>query len=189
LCSSENAKRIHEAIRDGLPGLRPIGSFGDDELYEVEESVPGKGSVVEDVTFRVHIPERVGKDQRVTASIGMTNHGEFPFILFPPVKSNLHLAIESLETSTILREEEFTATHPQILNEGEEALVPFWFYSPRREGRYRIAVTFEDPISGREIKLKGESVSVEAAIPERRRGPIDALRHFLEYIRVRPMYY
>ena len=189
LCSSENAERIHEAIRDGLPGLRPIGSFGDDELYEVEESVARNGSVVENVTFRVHIPERVGRDQRVTASIGMTNHGEFPFILSPPAKLNLHLSIDSLETSTTLREEEFTATPPQILKEGEETLVPFRFHSPRREGRYRIALAFEDPISGREIKLKGENVSVDEAILESRRGPIHTLRHLLEYIRVRPMHY
>jgi hypothetical protein len=54
LCSARDLDRVDRAAKVGLPGLRLIGSFGDDALYEIEGS--GKE---EPIDFKLHRPERV----------------------------------------------------------------------------------------------------------------------------------
>jgi len=51
-------------------------------------------------------------------------------------------------------------TLAHVVKEGQEALAPFRFRAPAREGRYSVAVSFRHALSGERIRLEGE-ISVE----------------------------
>jgi hypothetical protein len=161
--SQKDLERLQTALRQGIPELELIGVFGEDELYEIQESSVDDARLAERIDLRIHLPRKVGKNQNVTASLGLKHTGERPLLLVPAPEVTLSVSLADPIDSTTSYEEVLAVKWPQILREGEEAFVRFYFQSPNEAGEYQARVTFKDPLLGREKTLETD-LTVEQQI-------------------------
>ncbi len=190
LASREASDRLRAALLrvPESAGLRRIGGFEGDELFEL---IPGEalpGPVGRDLSLRMILPERTPRKGWVEAGVGLANRGRAPLVLVPPTRLELAVRLQPVEGDGYVREETIRVRCPPLVEEGGEVVVPFRFRAPPREGRYRVSVRLEGrspyPFP-RHRRLAGEIV-VQGE--EKERGPsrwVLSYRRFLESLALR----
>lgn len=163
----EDLARVRRSLREQRPEWKLIGAFGGDELYRIPAPAEASSRLAGKVLSRLHLPLEVGRNQLVSASIGLLNTGEIPLVLHPAPEPDLRLVLSAEEGDPPWPEKTFKLKWPRVLEEGKEALVRFDFTTPAQEGQYLAQLACRDPLTSEQKTLE-QRIRVRAAMRDSR---------------------